>query len=170
MARWKLSCPHYLNCRDSEWEYSENNRTTGRPMRKKFPVPHYLDPRDPGDWTNKWGNADNSEGEIVVCWEGKGQDRDITFYGDPTPDMIPVDDEAAVISATFADRWRYKPDSAEISYSQALVDEFQTELADKMSKPVEIPGLQELVAAIATMATQNQEILKTIAAPARRII
>lgn len=163
MARWKLACAHYLNTNDTEWEYNETNRSTGRPQRRKFAVPRYLDPRDPADWTTSWGSKDNADGETIVCWAGKGGDKDIAFEGDPTPDMIPVDDEAKEISASFAERWRYKPESSEISYSQALVDEFQTELADKMSKPVEIPGLTELVAAIGTMATQNQEILKTVA-------
>lgn len=170
MARWKLACPHYLNTNDTEWEYSEANRSTGRPVRKKFAVPRYLNPNDPADWTSSWGSKDNADGEVIVCWVGKGTDKDIAFEGDPTPDMIPVDDEARDISATFAERWRYKPESSEISYSQALVDEFQGELADKMAKPVEIPGLQDLVSVISVMTQQNAELIKSVAAPGRRQI
>jgi hypothetical protein len=161
MARWKLATAHYLNTNDTQWEYNEANRTTGKPIRVRFDVPRFIDPRDPADWTKSWGPRDNSDGECIVCWAGKGDPSDIVFKGDPTPDMIPVDDEAREVSASFEDRWRYKPETSEISYSQALVDEFQMELANKMTKPVEIPGLQELAQSVALMVQQNAELIKS---------
>ena len=47
MARWKLMTPHYLNVEGETWEYTENDRQTGRPKRVQFPVPRLLDIRDP---------------------------------------------------------------------------------------------------------------------------
>ena len=160
MARWKLATSHYLNTPGEEWEYTENDRTTGRPRRTKFPVPRYLDIRDPMCWTNKWGNRDNEDGEIIVCWEGKGDASDIIFTGDPTPDMIPVDDEAKEISATFAARWDRRPEDVAGDYSQSLIDRFQVQLAEAQTKPVEVPGMAELTAAIGSLVQINQKVLE----------
>jgi len=170
LARWKLINPHYLMTVDPvEWEYSETDRVSGRPVRKKFTVPRYLDPRDPSDWTTRWGNKDNAEGEIIVCLPGKGDKGDVEFLGDPTPEMIPVDDEAKTISAGFADQWRYKPDLEVGTYSQSLVDQFQSQMAEAESKPatVEVAGLADLVAA---MAAQSEAIKALVQSnPARRV-
>jgi hypothetical protein len=163
MARWKLMTAHYLAVPGTEWEYTENSRTTGRPIRNKFQVPRFLDPRDPQDWTTTWGNRDNAEGEVIVCYAGKGQSSDIIFTGEPTPDMVPLDDEAKAISASFEDKWKWKPDSAPTDYSQSLVDRFQLEMAEVERKPAQVEGLGELVNAISAMATTNQEILKRLA-------
>ena len=144
MARWKLINSHYLNVPGEKWEYKELDRNTGRERRIQIDVPRLLDPNDPGCWTNRWGNKDNADGEIVVCHAGKGDSHDIIFIGDPTPDMIPVDDEAKEISNSFAEHWRYKPDNADISFSQSLVDKFQIEMEAVAAKPVEIPGMADL--------------------------
>ena len=166
MARWKLMTSHYLRTAiPTQWEYQETDRKTGRPKRTRFDVPALLDPNDPGCWTNKWGNKDNEEGEVIVCQPGKGNEGDIEFLGDPTPDMQPVDNEAREISASFEDLWRYKPDGAEVSHSQSLVDQFQMDMVDKMNKPVEIPGLQELAASVAQIAAVNSALLEKLAAP-----
>jgi hypothetical protein len=148
MARWKLMTPHYLNVPGEEWEYTENDRTTGRPKRVKFPVPRLLDTKDPSCWTNRWGNKDNEDGEIIVCHEGKGEPTDMPFTGDPTPDMVPVDDEARAISATFEHLWQAKPENMAGDYSQSLVDRFQLQMAEASAKPIEVPGLADLVTAI----------------------
>jgi hypothetical protein len=112
---------------------------------------------------SKGGSAPDGQGEIVVCHEGKGEKRDIVFYGDPTPDMSPLDDEARAISASFEDKWRYKPDTAEVSYSQSMIDSFKHEQEEIASRPqqVEIAGLQELVAMMGQMMVANQELVKT---------
>lgn len=167
MARWKLVESHYLQVPigdpNAEWEYSEVDRTTGRQRRKKFSTPRMLNINDPLDWTNKWGNKDNEEGEIIVCLEGKGEPRDIVFIGDPTPGMVPLDDEAREISKSFETRWSYKPETAEVTYSQSLIDKNLEAMAANISKPVEVPGLSELTAAIAAMAQTNQAILQQLA-------
>jgi len=151
MARWKLLNPHYLNCVDPTlWEYQETSRTTGKVIRKQFHVPRYIDPQDPGDWTKSWGSGNDREGEVIVCQPGKGEDRDIEFLGDPTPDMVPVDDEARAISAKFSEHWRFKAEAGETTFSQSLIDKFETEMGEIQSRPaaVEIAGLADLVAAM----------------------
>ena len=161
MARWKLMTSHYLNVPGEEWEYTENDRKTGRPRRTKFPVPRLLDIKDPTCWTTTWGVKGDEDGEIIVCYEGKGESTDIIFIGDPTPDMAPVDDEARAISATFEKHWKFKPENAAGEYSQSLVDKFQVELAEAQAKPqtVEVAGLSELVAQIGALVA-------TVAKPA----
>ena len=102
MARWKLTQKHYLNVPGTLWEYTENDRATGRPKRKQFPVPRFLDPDDTSDWNyidmrDPRGNA--IDGSIVVAWEGSAKEKDLVFEGQPTPDMVPLDDEAKEISS-----------------------------------------------------------------------
>lgn len=172
MARWKLSCNHYLMTQSpTEWEYMETDRFTGRQIRKRYTIPRLLDVKDPGDWTNKWGPTDSQDGEIIVCLPGKGEAKDIEFLGDPTPDMIPMDDEAKAISEKFTPRWAYKPDG-EVTFSQSLVDKFQMEMAEKTAAPqqVEIAGLGELISAMTLNVQQNQELVKALTAkPERRL-
>lgn len=161
MARWKLVESHYLNTKDTQWEYKEIDRDTGRERRKQVSVPRFLNIEDPSDWTNSWGNKDNQTGEIIVCYEGKGEARDIVFFGDPTPGMMPVDDEARAISARFEQRWSYKPDTAEVSHSQSMIDRFEIEKAAAEAKPqqVEIAGLSELVTLMAAQQKNQQELI-----------
>lgn len=100
MARWQLTEPHYLNVPGTFWEQVVTDRITQRPVRKQFPVPLFLDPRIETDWT--WKDPYNPmDGKIFVCHASKGEARDIIFEGDPTPGMLPVDDEAKAISAKF---------------------------------------------------------------------
>ena len=172
MARWKLVTNMYLNCLGdaaTQWEYKEVDRSTGRERRKTLPVPRYLDINDPSDWTwrDPTSNRDNANGEIIVCHVGKGKDRDIEFDGDPTPDMIPVDEEATQISASFADHWRYKPEGTEMTYSQSMLDKFMAEKADMEAKPqtVEVAGMGDLLSAFATMTQQNQALLQALLQP-----
>ncbi len=170
MARWKLVNAHYLNCVGTEWEYNEVDRTTGRQVRMRLPVPRHLNPYDPSDWTNRWGNKDNEEGEIVVCHAGKGEPKDVVFQGDPTPDMVPIDDEAKAISGSFTELWRYKPEvDAPGGFSQSMVDKFQSQFAELQSKPSTVPGLEDLAKAVAAIAKQNQDMLQSLVKPDRRV-
>src|ERR1700690_2128608 len=100
MARWRLAGPHYLNVEGSTWEYKEVDRTTGKQKRTLFPVPQLLDPDNPGDWNHVRGKDD---GEIIVA-DGRGEvnAKDIIFSGEPTPDMVPLDDDAKAITAKMA--------------------------------------------------------------------
>lgn len=162
MARWKLMTSHYLNVPGEVWQYTENDRKTGRPKRVDFPVPRLLDPADPTCWTKTWGSQGNEEGEVIVCHDGMGESSDIVFIGDPTPDMVPVDDEAKAISASFVERWRFKPEEATSSHSQSLVDKFQIEMAGIKSRPAEVPGLADLTAMIGKLVEQNQTAIAAI--------
>ena len=46
--RWRLMTSHYLNVPGTEWEHNESDRTTGKAVRKLYPVPAFLlDPRNP---------------------------------------------------------------------------------------------------------------------------
>ncbi len=157
MARWKLGSSHYLNTVQSEqWEYVEEGRRKG-PLRKRFNVPRLLDINDPKCFTSVWGPTNDLEGEIIVCFPGRGNDTDIEFIGDPTPEMFPLDDEARAISAKFENHWKYKPDS-EVPFSQSLVEGMQAEMASKQAAPqqVEVAGLADLVAAISAMVHSQQ--------------
>lgn len=113
MARWRLMTPHYLNIIDPdsgeppEWVYAETDRTTGKARRKVYHVPQLLDPKDPTQF--------NFGDEIVVCQEGKGLPKDIIFFGEPTPDMEPMDEEAEVISAALQHKWTHPIDTLPIN-------------------------------------------------------
>ena len=160
MARWKLACPHYINVPGIEWEYNETKN--GKVQRKRFAVPRFLDTAEPSDWTHKWGSRDDEEGEIIVCQPDKGAKGDITFLGDPTPDMIPIDDEAKTISKSFETRWSYRPETAEVDFSQSLVDRFEASMAEITSKPAEVPGMSDLVANLAALT----QVIAATQAPA----
>ena len=162
MARWKLVTAHYLSCPGTEWEHSETNLQTGKATRKRFSVPRYLDPKDSADWNVRLGGSKesgNAVGEIIVCHEGKGMPEDIVFLGDPTPDMIPVDEEAKAISAKFEERWKFNPQTdMPGEFSQSLINQMEK----VASKPVEITGLTELAAAIGQMAMGQSAILEAL--------
>lgn len=170
MARWKLMTSHYLNVPNVEWEYSEISRS-GDTVRQRFPVPKFLDINDPKCWTNRWGPQSTQtsvgipDGEIVVCHEGKGQLGDQTFIGDPTPDMMPLDDEAKAISAKFEEKWKYKPETASGEFSQSLIDKFQIQMqeAQEAARASQSNGIGQLVEAMGKMMEQNAAILGALA-------
>ncbi len=111
MARWRLTQKHYLNVPGTEFEYRETTHY-GKQVRKNFPVPLYLDPENPGDCnynadgeSRGMGNQ-NTPGEIIVAWaDGAERPRDIIFVGDPTIDMVPLDDAAKEVSASMSAKW-----------------------------------------------------------------
>lgn len=109
MARWRLMTPHYLNILDpdtgeaTEWVYAETDRTSGKARRKVYHVPQLLDPKDT--------SLHNFGEDIVVCQEGKGEPRDIIFFGEPTPDMEPMDEEAQAISDSLRSKWIHPVDT-----------------------------------------------------------
>ena len=160
MARWKLMSSHYLNVDGEEWEYMELDRATGRQRRVKFKVPRLLDVNDPTCWTHKFGPQGNEEGEIIVCLPEKGEPKDIVFYGEPSPDMFPLDEEAKELSAKFVDKWKFNVENSAGDFSQSLIDKFQVQQAAITSKPVEIPGLTELVSSINSLVQHNQTVIE----------
>jgi len=176
MARWRLMTSHYLNTVvPVEWEYSAVQ--SGKQIRKRFHVPRYLDINDPGDWTIKvgcgtpvsnGGNDDSAAGLIIVCLEGRGEPNDIAFLGDPTPDMMPLDDEARELSAQFTGLWAYKPDGAEQSYSQTIIDKID-DLKSKVETEQPVLKIEGLAEMVAMLAASQKTMMEAITHQNRRV-
>lgn len=159
MARWRLTAPHYLKIEGVKWEYTEVDRATAKTIRRQFPVPQLLNPDDPTDWNYRNGRDD---GEIIVSDGNNAQDRDLIFEGPPTPDMVPLDDEAKAISASFKEQWKHPIESLSGTYSQSLLDDLQRQVADLASRPAEpqkVPGMDEFVSTMTQVMKQNQELI-----------
>lgn len=164
MARWLIISPHYLNVTGSqkaEWQYTEVDRTNGRKKTKNFAVPTLLDPDDPSMWTEVRGR---DEGRICVSDGNNPADNDIIFVGEPTPDMIPIDDDAKKVSASFAKKWVHPIEGLEGSYGDQLIQQFQSELAKVQSTPAttKIEGLDAVLLAMTKMMEQNQQMMAAI--------
>jgi hypothetical protein len=161
MARWKLISEHYLMVPGTEWQYSENDRKTNRPITKKFPVPLHLDPKAETDWNVVYRANDGKvyNGDIVVCLPGKGEPGDIEFTSHVTPDMEPIDDEAKAISEKLAHKWE-RPAEAEAGepYARSL-------LAHLESKTVETGGeMKELKDSLAALTDLVATLTKAVIA------
>jgi len=160
MARWRLTAPHYLMVQGTNWEYKEVDRKTGRPQTVRFPVPTLLDPNDVSYWTHREGP---DFGMIIVSNGNKSDPADIIFVGDPTPDMVPLDDEAKEISASFAEKWNL-PVNLPDNYSEVILDTLQKELDDVRTKSqtVQLEGMAEMLGAMTQMMQQNQAIIAAL--------
>lgn len=158
MARWRLAAPHYLNVEGCVWEYKEVDRTSGRQKTTKFPVPTHLDPDQPADWNYVYGR---DQGEIIVANKASDNTKDIIFAGEPTPDMVPLDDEAKAISAAMAPKWKHPIESLSGTYADAMLKDLSEEVAAVRSKSAsaQVEGMAELLTAMAAMMKQNQEIM-----------
>ena len=153
MARWYLRNAHYLNVPGTEWEQKETNRETGKQARKIYHVPLLLDPENPADQNYP------SEGMVIVCHEGKGMPRDITFIGKPTPDMEPLDDEARAISEAESKNWIHPIESLDGTYGESLVKQFERMMADMVQRQGPVsqtasPDTAALLKRIDELATQ----------------
>lgn len=167
MARWKLTEPHYLNVPGTKWEQTLTDRATGRPKRISYPVPLYLHPDVESDWNYQENR--NIEGEIIVCHEGKGLPKDIVFAGEPTPGMLPLDEEATAISAKFADKWvpntGLDDASQSNSYQQklllGLLDKFSDAQTAATAAPM-APGFEKFMETMTAMMAQQTQILAAL--------
>lgn len=166
MARWKLGTAHTLWVQGNTWEYKEVDRTTGKFVRKTWAVPRLLDPNDPSDWNAKNGD----DGYIVVCHPGKGEPNDIEFFlnskfkepGHPGPDMVPLDDEAKAISATY--RWGAPgapmPNGA---YTESLMDDFHKQMSELQAKGGSVDkGIQDVLSALTAIVKQNSDMMQML--------
>lgn len=166
MARWKLLQPHYLAVAGCTWEYREQDMgKRGKQVRREFPVPMFLHPESPDDW-----NTRDQEGNGFVTVSNSldpNFPNDYIFTGDPTPDMEPLDDAARELSAKFKDRWEHPIEGlpATMNYSQSLLDAAQKTAAEFQAKPqsVEVAGMTDLLATMAAMMKQNQDLIATLA-------
>ena len=172
MARWRLRTKHYLKVPDNEWEYRETNRDTGREERRRFNVPRFLDPEEPGDWT------DRARQEIIVTNGNNPGRGDIPFEGDPTPDMEALDDEAEAISAALAPKWRHPINDEFVQgggYSASLLNDLTREidkLAANRSEPVSLKGVDpaefaKMQSQLAELMAQNAQLQEQAAKPKR---
>lgn len=167
MARWMLIEPHYLNVAGTEWEYTEQERGTGKQIRRKFTVPRYLHPEDPNDWTEKSYNnlGQPVEGKVIVSDGNGAQPMDIIFTGDPTPNMLPLDDDAKAVSARYAANWSAPAEGFTLTHSQSLLDNLERKLAlVQAQQPAPASqGMEQLMAAIAAMMKQNGDLITVLA-------
>lgn len=166
MARWMLTEAHYLNVPGNLWEQQITDRATGRPVRKQFPVPLHLDPNIESDWNYKEQVGNNViDGKIIVCHAGKGEPKDIVFEGEPSPGMLPLDDEAKTISAkyTWTPTKGLDERSQADSFSQQLLVQLSASMDAVKQAPPEIPGMGELMKALAAMMAQQTAILSALA-------
>lgn len=172
MARWKLLEAHYLNSPESFWEQTETDRETGKQRRKRYLVPLHLDPKVPQDWNYRPGTSHflqgghgEEEGAIIVCWEGKGQPRDIVFTGDPTQGMEPLDDEAKEISQKFIDSgdWLIQDANDNRTLHEVRLDNAAALLANAASKDMNADLLamqKQMMEMMAMMAKTLEAISK----------
>lgn len=165
MARWRLNSPHYLNVKELdgepvEFRYTEQSLTTMRNRSRAFPVPLYLDPKDP--------TLINSEDGIVVSDGNHPGPKDYIFLGDPTPEMMPIDDEAEAISEKHRSRWINPVEAFNTGqdYSQSLLQtlERQIEAINRVApgaQPVSIAEdkLAAVLERLASLEAQNAELL-----------
>jgi hypothetical protein len=168
MARWRLSTSHYLSVENNEWEYNETDRSSGKQIRTRLKVPLQLDIDDPACWNVQYRNQRGEivAGEIVVAHSNtEHKADDILFIGDPTPDMIPLDDEAKAISKTFEKRWGAAPNE-DISYGQKMIEASQAEMAkvQAAANVVKIEGMAEIMKTMTDMLAMNQAMMAQMVA------
>jgi len=162
MARWKLLNAHYINVTGNTWEYKETDRSNGRQIRREFEVPQHLSPFDPSDWNYRDGQDD---GDVIVSH--KFDDRypkDYVFRGEPTPDMLPLDDEAKEISASYAGKWKHPIENLTVSYSQSLIDGFHDEMKVLQAKQEAGSGadIKALTEAVTQMAQMQATVMAAL--------
>lgn len=166
MARWKITEPHYLNVDGTKWEYSEVDRKTGRPKRTQFDVPLYINPKYEDD-LKVFGQGDPEPEfrDIIVSNGNNAQPKDIIFRGPPTPDMIPLDDEARELSEAMKTSWD-APAIEGLNYSQRLELNFIGQMAafkEQVQQAPQAEGLKDLMETMTSMMKQQTEILSKLA-------
>lgn len=170
MARFRLRTGHYLNIIDNysgepiEWVQEETDRITGRMNRKRFHVPMLLEPDT-----------------IVTTKADKAFPQDTVFFGEPTPDMEPLDDEAEELAASLRDKWEHPIDSLPANGGMNKEEQaFMTQMMEGFAKqigaalpqqPQSVPGVsvEEFNAMKEQLAQLLAEKNATPAAAARRL-
>ncbi len=130
MARWRITAPHYIHVADvgggpNEWEYQEQDRNTGRMLRKRYRVPVLFDPKDTTQ-------HNDPNGIVVSDKEDPRFPRDYVIEGQPTLDMVPLDEEAERLSKDFQEKHGGTNPIDELSgdFSSALLQRLEQQLAD----------------------------------------
>ena len=134
--RWRLINAHYINVivdgQRSGWEYQEQSRQTGRMIRKKYDVPMLLEPKDQADHNYP------ELGLIIVCRgePDRGYERDFQFFGEPTPDMEPMNEEAQAITDSLKGKWAHPIEGLSSNYGDVILQTFEQQLRDAMARGV----------------------------------
>lgn len=168
--RWRLIGAHYLKVEQLpdgtivEWEHKETNKANGRTVRKLFPVPMLLEPKDSADH--------NYPGEIIVASRVEGArnlPNDIIFFGEPTQEMEPLNEAAETITEALRHKWinpvETLPANGGMNAQETLfMQQMMKAFAQANPQPVALPdeeGLKEriakLEALIASMAPKPPE-------------
>jgi hypothetical protein len=133
-------------------------------FRKALLVPMLIDPGDRG-CINK------HEGICIVAYKGSEHPGDIVFFGPPTVDMEPIDDEATAITMEWRKEWSKNAafDTFMISgedYGKSILRMLESQLSDSMrsNKPVSLAGASEssmadLKAMIEAQQRQIQQLI-----------
>jgi hypothetical protein len=162
MARWKVTAKHYLHAEQygqpTEWERQETNQDTGRMFRKSYRVPLLIDPDD-RFCVNK------HEGICVVARKGTEKPGDIVFFGPPTPDMEPMDDEAQAETDSEKHKWVNPIDSLAPEIGQ----EFGKQLLEALNRQVDMAGQRQAVSLRGT-SDSDIEALKAMVAQQQKMI
>ncbi len=172
MARWKLTEPHYIFVPGTKWEYSEIDRTTGRPKRTQFDVPLYINPHWEDD-LKAFGQP--PEGDIIVTNKpNPAFPRDVEFLGGPTLGMVPIDDEAKVLTAQLEKRGLAVTQGLEAedqnnSYVNKMLSGLIDQMTDlKVTAPPVASGMNEVMQSMVAMMAKQTEILEQLAGTKRR--
>lgn len=153
MARWKLQLPHYLKVPGTRWELKQINQGDGEEERVLFDVPRYLHPDNPRDCRSPEG--------CVVAYSNQRR-GDWVFFGDPTPDMEPLDEEAEKITERLRPKWSHAIDDlpAQGGYGDALAEKFERAITEAMSR-VAAPKdqtIEMLLAKVAELSSKVEEL------------
>lgn len=171
IPRWRLTAPHYLNAvvngAATEWEQVEVDRDSGKQLRKRYKVPVYLDPKNPGDF--------NYPGEIIVAHGA--YNRDVVFEGPPTIDMEPLNDTAEALSKEAAKRGIHPIESLPsqgVSYGEQVLEKFTRQLEGLMAKnplakmdpvstaQVSVEQFEEMQRQMAQLMEQNARLMEMV--------
>jgi hypothetical protein len=76
--------------------------------------------------------------------------------------MLPLDEEAKAISASFAGKWKHPIENLTTSYSQSLIDGFHADMEKIQAKVEASPSAD--VAALTKAVTQMAEMQATMMA------
>lgn len=163
--RWKLLTPHYIKVPGTVWTQEEQPFATPKRIKREFPVPLYLNPEDPSQWTER--NEDRSFGYIVVCHAGKGKPSDTVFVGDPTPDMEPLDDEAREESAKFTGRWTMAGEMPAGDFENNVFSYLLRQVDAVAARNVDTPEndraqLSSMTAQIADLISENENLKRRL--------
>ena len=132
MARWKLMTPHYLNVEGETWEYTENDRQTGR-QRVQFPVPASLISVTRVAGPIAGATRTTKTAKLLSAMQARVSQRTLSSLAirrricfrsmtRPKPSLPPLKISGGEAGSYGGD------------YSQSLIDKFQVELAQAQAK------------------------------------